>query len=134
MSRSDIVVGQHWATDIYFSWVEEVGGGVVVLGGVSPGGCGDATVTAIRSNKFGYEQLLGQKHKRGATAKQIKKSVKTNRDRDQKGLPRSLVLQVMQTKQSTWKTWSMAVQPVPSPTTFSPQLAQRPGERKRRGG
>lgn len=40
----------------------------------------------------------------------------------------------MQTKQSTWKTWSMAVQPVPSPTTFSPQLAQRPVERKRTGG
>lgn len=36
---------------------------------------------------------------------------------------------MMQVKQSTWKTWSMAVHPVPSPTTFSPQRAQRP-ERK----
>jgi len=27
MSWSDIVVGQHWATDIFFSWAEEGGGG-----------------------------------------------------------------------------------------------------------
>lgn len=29
-------------------------------------------------------------------------------------------------KHSTWNTCSMAIQPLPSPTTFSPQRAQRP--------
>lgn len=37
---------------------------------------------------------------------------------------------MMQVKQSTWKTWSIAVHPVPSPTTFSPQRAQRPERKK----
>lgn len=34
-------------------------------------------------------------------------------------------------KHSTWNTCSMAIQPLPSPTTFSPQRAQRP---EREGG
>lgn len=45
-----------------------------------------------------------------------------------------MLLHIMQVKHSTWKTWSMAVQPVPSPTTFSPQRAQRPVTRRKEHG